>query len=82
MADGPTTPDLVELVRGIYEALKRLDFDAVMALYAPDAVLDATSTADHFEGRAAIRGFIEDWARRRSRSSRPSRRRFSTSAVA
>jgi len=34
-----TTPDLVELVRRLDEAANRLDFDAAMSFYAPDAVV-------------------------------------------
>ena len=29
--------------------------------FAPDAVMDGRALGDHFEGRAAIRSFIEDW---------------------
>jgi hypothetical protein len=33
-----------------------------MRFYASNAVIDGTPTAEHFEGRAAIRGFLEDFA--------------------
>ena len=56
-----TTPDPVELVRKQLEALDRGDLDGVMSSVAEDVVLDGR--ADHFEGRAAIRGFLEDWFR-------------------
>ena len=56
-----TTPDPVELVRKQLEALDRGDLDGVMSSVAEDAVLDGR--ADYFEGRAAIRGFLEDWFR-------------------
>jgi ketosteroid isomerase-like protein len=49
----------VELVRGLVGALDRCDVDSVASLQAPDAVLEAA--VGHFEGVAAIRGFIEDW---------------------
>jgi ketosteroid isomerase-like protein len=56
-----TTPDPVELVRKQLEALDRGDLDGVMSSVAEDVVLDGR--ADYFEGRAAIRGFLEDWFR-------------------
>src|ERR1700694_5238585 len=56
-----TTPDLVELTRGFFEAASRRDLDAVMSFYAPDAVWEAVSLGTSFEGVAAIRGFFEDW---------------------
>jgi ketosteroid isomerase-like protein len=61
MPEESTTPDLVELTRGAYEALYRRDFDAVMSLYAPEAVLNSTGMITGFEGLAAIRGFLEDF---------------------
>ena len=56
-----TTPDLVELVRKQVEALDRGDLDAVMSSVTEDVVLDGR--VDFLEGRAAIRGFLEDWFR-------------------
>jgi ketosteroid isomerase-like protein len=57
-----TTPDLVELTRRFLDAANRRDFDTMMSFYAPDAVVNMTGTAfGTFEGRAAIRGFFEDW---------------------
>ena len=56
-----TAPDPVELVRKQLEALDRGDLDGVMSSVAEDGVLDGR--ADYFEGRAAIRGFVEDWFR-------------------
>ena len=61
MSQESTTPDLVELVRKQLEALDRRDLDGVMSSVAEDTVLDGR--ADYFEGRAAIRGFLEDWFR-------------------
>ena len=57
-----TTPDLVELVRRLDDAANRLDFDAAMSFCAPDAVVEGRASGMTFEGRAAIRGFWEDWA--------------------
>ena len=54
-----TAPDPVELVRKQIEALDRGDLDGVMSSVAEDGVLDGR--VDCFEGRAAIRGFLEDW---------------------
>ena len=53
------TLDLVELVRKQLEALDRGDLDGVMSNVAEDAVLDGR--ADLIEGRATIRGFLEEW---------------------
>ena len=54
----PTTPDPVELVRKQVEALDRGDLDAVMSSVAEDVVLDGR--VESLEGRAAIRGFLEE----------------------
>ena len=59
MSQGSTTPDPVELVREQFEALNRRDLDGVMSNVAADGVLDGR--ADLIEGRAAIRGFLDDW---------------------
>lgn len=56
-----TTPDPVEIVRKQLEALDRGDLDGVMSDVAADGVLDGR--ADYFEGRAAIRAFLDDWFR-------------------
>jgi ketosteroid isomerase-like protein len=61
MSEESTTPDLVELVRKQVEALDRGDFNGVMSSVAEDGVLDGR--ADLIEGRAAIRGFLEEWFR-------------------
>ena len=60
MAEESTTPDLVELVRRLDEAANRLDFDAAVSLFAPDAVVEGRASGMTFEGRTAIRGFGED----------------------
>jgi len=52
----------VELVRQAVKAANRRDFDALMSFYAPAAVWDLSPMGvGPFEGRAAIRGFAEDW---------------------
>ena len=64
MPEESTTPDLVRLARQGYEAMSRGDLDAVMSLFAPDAVYDASDAGlGTFEGEEAIRGFVEDWRR-------------------
>ena len=61
MSEESTTPDLVELVRRQAEAANRRDLDAVMSSFAPDAVFHGRVVGDHYEGRAAIRGMLEEW---------------------
>ncbi len=59
-----TTVDLVRLARQGYEAMSRGDLDAVMSLFAADAVYDASAVGlGTFEGAEAVRGFVEDWRR-------------------
>jgi len=63
VSEEPTTPDLEEAIRRLTEAANRRDFDAGLAMYSQDAVVDNTPIgAGVFEGREAIRGFFEDWA--------------------
>jgi ketosteroid isomerase-like protein len=59
MTEESTRSDPVELVREQVEALDRGDLDGVMSSVAVDAVLDGR--AELIEGRAAIRGFLDDW---------------------
>jgi len=62
MPEQSTPPDLVGLQRQLTEAADRRDLDALMAFYAPDCVYDMSPIGmGVFEGRAAARGFIEDW---------------------
>jgi ketosteroid isomerase-like protein len=62
MSEESTTPDLVELLERLREALNRGNLDAAVALYAPDAVWDVSllGLARVFEGREAIRGAFQD----------------------
>jgi ketosteroid isomerase-like protein len=62
MSEESMTLDLVELVRKQLEALDRRDLDGVMSSVAEDTVPDGRA-AGVFEGRAAIRGLLEDWFR-------------------
>jgi ketosteroid isomerase-like protein len=61
MPEESTTPDLVELVRRALEAANRRDLDAATSSFAPDAVFEGRALGDIFEGRAAIRSFLEEW---------------------
>jgi ketosteroid isomerase-like protein len=60
MPEESTTPDPAELTRRAFEAVNQHDIDAVMSFFAPHAVLDGR-VEDGLEGRAAIRGFLDDW---------------------
>src|SRR5262249_27984567 len=59
MPERSTTRDPIELVPKQLEALTRRDLDGVMSSVAEDGVLDGR--ADLVEGRAAIRGFLDEW---------------------
>jgi ketosteroid isomerase-like protein len=57
-----TTPDLVELSERFFDAANRRDLEARLSFFAPDAVWDLSAMGvGTFEGRAAIRRFLEDW---------------------
>ncbi len=61
MSEESTTPDLVELVRRQAAAGNRRDIDALMSSFAVDAVFDGRGLDGFFEGRSAIRAFVEGW---------------------
>jgi uncharacterized protein (TIGR02246 family) len=61
MSEESTIPDLVELMGRAFEAANRRDLDAVASSFAEDATFDGRALGDHFQGRAAIRSFLEDW---------------------
>jgi ketosteroid isomerase-like protein len=61
MSEESTTPDPVELTRLAFEAVNQRDIDAVVRFFAPDGVLDGRAAGGLYEGRAAIRGFLDDW---------------------
>jgi ketosteroid isomerase-like protein len=62
MPEEPTTPELVELMQSSFEAINRGDFDAFMSFWGPDPVSYMSGGGlGTFEGRAAVRGFFEDW---------------------
>ena len=62
MSEESPTPNPVELTRDTAEAANRRDVDGLLAFYAPDALVDGMRTVGSlWRGRAAIRGFVEDW---------------------
>jgi uncharacterized protein (TIGR02246 family) len=61
MPEESTTSDLVELLGKAIEAANRRDLDAVAGSFAEDATFDGRGLGDRFEGRAAIRSFLETW---------------------
>ena len=61
MSEESTTPDPGELTRLAFVAVNQRDIDAVMSFFAPDAVLDGRAAGGLYEGRVAIRGFLDDW---------------------
>jgi uncharacterized protein (TIGR02246 family) len=61
MSEDSTTADLVELVGRAFEAANRRDLDAVASSFAEDATFDGRALGDRFDGRAAIRSFVEEW---------------------
>ena len=64
MSEEFTALDEVRLARQGYEAMGRGDLDAVMSLFAADAVYDGSRAGiGTFEGKEAIRRFVEDWRR-------------------
>jgi ketosteroid isomerase-like protein len=63
MSEEPTTPDPVELVREQTEAADRGDLDAVESSLAEDMVFVGRAAGDFYEGRTAVRAFLEEWWR-------------------
>jgi uncharacterized protein (TIGR02246 family) len=59
MPEESTPSDLVVLVGRAFEAANRRDLDAVASSFAEDATFDGR--VGDFDGRAAIRSFLEDW---------------------
>lgn len=61
MSEQSTTPDPVARMGRAFAAANRRDLDAVASSFAEDAAFDGRALGDHFQGRAAIRSFLEDW---------------------
>jgi ketosteroid isomerase-like protein len=56
------TPDLEERLQRFVDAINARDFDAAVSIYAHDATFHSRVTVvGVLEGRAAIRGFFEEW---------------------
>ncbi len=61
-SEEPATPDLAEIVRRGVASHTPGQIDAAMRFYRPAAIFDMSPMGmGTFEGRAAIRGFLEDW---------------------
>lgn len=61
MPQEPQTPDLVALMRQVFEAGRRADVDALMDFYAPDVILEVPDAGLTFDGPQAVRGFYDDF---------------------
>jgi ketosteroid isomerase-like protein len=62
MPEESTTPNLVERTRQVFEAGNRSELDLVVSFYDLNASFDMSPMGlGTFEGRAAIRAFLEDW---------------------
>lgn len=60
MPEESTPPDLVEMIRRVFETFARGDLEASASFFAPDAVWDGLDVAI---GRERIQGLWEDYAR-------------------
>ena len=62
MPEQPSRVDREEAIRRSVEAFVRRDFEAVLALYLPDAAWDTSPTGGPvFEGHEALRDLFEEW---------------------
>ncbi|HME02309.1 MAG TPA: nuclear transport factor 2 family protein [Solirubrobacteraceae bacterium] len=62
MSEESTTPDLLGRVQRYVDASNAHDVDAVMSLFAPDAVWDmGEGSMSVVEGHAALREFFSEW---------------------
>jgi ketosteroid isomerase-like protein len=57
-----TTPDLVEVVTGLFEAAVSGDWDVLISSYAPDAVWETADGVLDVAGASGVRGQLEEWA--------------------
>jgi ketosteroid isomerase-like protein len=60
MSEESTTPDLVERVRSLYEALRTRDFAMLTSFCVSDAIYESMAMGATFEGVEAMREFAED----------------------
>jgi ketosteroid isomerase-like protein len=61
MPEEAASPDLVEVVTGLFEAADRGDWDAVISRYAPDAIWETDDGFLDTVGASGVRGFFEEW---------------------
>ena len=54
--------DNVELIRSLYDAWNRRDFDTQVAASAPDGQMQVVGTGEVFEGPEGARRYNENWA--------------------
>ena len=59
MPEESTTPDLVEVIRRVFETFSRGDLEASIGFFAPDAIWEGLDMAI---GRARIRALWEEYA--------------------
>jgi ketosteroid isomerase-like protein len=59
VSEESTTTDLAELVRHLLDAVSRMNGDAFVRCFAPEAIF--LTGVGRFEGPDAIRGYIEDF---------------------
>ena len=52
-------PELQDTATALVAATNAFDADAVVSLFAPDAVIDDPSTGHRFDGHAGIRDYVE-----------------------
>jgi ketosteroid isomerase-like protein len=57
-----TSQDLGEVVRSLFEAADRGDWDAMIAPYAPDAIWESNDGILDVAGASGVRGLLEEWA--------------------
>jgi ketosteroid isomerase-like protein len=62
MPNESATPDLVEIVTGLFEAADRGDWDAVVEPYAPDVILESEDGMMSADGANAVKALWEEWA--------------------
>jgi ketosteroid isomerase-like protein len=62
MREESTTPDLVEVVTGLFEAAERGDWDALIRHYAPDCVWESDDGITDTAGASGVRAWLEEWA--------------------
>jgi ketosteroid isomerase-like protein len=61
MPEESTTPDLVAVVTGLFEAADRGDWDALISHYAPCAVWESDDGILDVSGAPAVRALLEEW---------------------